>query len=184
VEKIRVTIERISKIITGIKNLARDGNQETYEKTTLNKIMDEVLQVWHCEGVRFEYKPCVAEVLLECRSAHIYQVMINLLNNARDAVSGLDEKWIALQVRDAGAAVEISITDSGHGIPAEIQDKIFLPFFTTKPTGKGSGLGLSIINKIVQAHQGTISIDKECPNTRFRILLPKTRSEAGEAAHE
>ncbi|MDJ0578364.1 MAG: ATP-binding protein [Xenococcaceae cyanobacterium MO_234.B1] len=66
----------------------------------------------------------------------------------------------------------VKITDSGSGIPAEIKDKIFTPFFTTKPTGEGTGLGLDIVNKIIDKHQGTIEVTSEPGNTVFSIWLP------------
>jgi signal transduction histidine kinase len=73
--------------------------------------------------------------------------------------------------------VEISIMDSGQGIPIELQHKLFQPFFTTKPQGKGTGLGLSIAARIIKAHQGVLSIDSQAAHTRFVISLPKTRTE-------
>ncbi len=70
----------------------------------------------------------------------------------------------------------VKITDSGSGIPAEIKDKIFTPFFTTKPTGEGTGLGLDIVNKIIDKHQGTIEVTSEPGNTVFSIWLPVSLS--------
>jgi len=74
---------------------------------------------------------------------------------------------------DLGDTVEIRVTDSGPGIPPEIREKIFQPFFTTKPVGQGTGLGLSVSRSIVAAYQGVFSVDPGCPNTRFVITLPK-----------
>ncbi|HEY9831122.1 MAG TPA: HAMP domain-containing sensor histidine kinase, partial [Stenomitos sp.] len=64
------------------------------------------------------------------------------------------------------------VTDSGCGIPAEIQDKIFQPFFTTKSAGEGSGLGLDIVQKIIEKHQGTITFTSVPGNTTFTVTLP------------
>jgi two-component system sensor histidine kinase DctS len=69
--------------------------------------------------------------------------------------------------------VEIAVTDSGMGIPKQIQAKIMQPFFTTKDIGKGTGLGLSISNGIMETHQGKLHLDDAPPNTKFVILLPK-----------
>jgi two-component system NtrC family sensor kinase len=85
----------------------------------------------------------------------------------------LPEKWIEIDVRDTSAGAEISVTDSGLGIPKEIQSKIHEPFFTTKANGKGAGLGLSISQRIVNAHRGTLTLDVNSRNTRFVITLPK-----------
>ena len=88
-----------------------------------------------------------------------------------------------MTTREAGDAVEITVRDNGTGIPPEIRDKLFQPFFTTKPTGEGTGLGLSISYDIItQQHGGTITVDSE-PGayTEFTIHLPR-RVAAGGAA--
>jgi signal transduction histidine kinase len=79
--------------------------------------------------------------------------------------------------RDLGAAVEIRVRDNGTGIPPELRDKLFQPFFTTKPTGEGTGLGLSISYDIVtQQHGGTIAVDSRVGEfTEFTIRLPRGR---------
>ena len=68
--------------------------------------------------------------------------------------------------------MKVSITDSGKGIPAEIKDKIFQPFFTTKPPGEGSGLGLDIVKKIVEKHQGIITFESTVGQTKCTVALP------------
>ena len=80
---------------------------------------------------------------------------------------------VSVSTKYPGDKVEISITDNGPGIPDSIKDKIFQPFFTTKPTGQGTGLGLSLAYDIVKAHGGTIEINsKEGEGTGFIIKLP------------
>jgi len=81
-----------------------------------------------------------------------------------------------VSTRDLGDAVEINIRDNGVGIPPEIKDKLFQPFFTTKPTGEGTGLGLSISYDIVtQEHGGTISVDSQIGEfAEFTVRLPRT----------
>jgi signal transduction histidine kinase len=82
--------------------------------------------------------------------------------------------------QDCGEAVEIRVRDNGTGIPSDIRDKLFQPFFTTKPTGEGTGLGLSISWDIVtQEHGGTIEVNTEVGEfTEFAIRLPRTRQAA------
>ena len=84
---------------------------------------------------------------------------------------------LKVTTRDLGEAVEIRVRDNGTGIPPEIRDKLFQPFFTTKPTGEGTGLGLSISYDIVtQQHGGTIAVDSRVGEfTEFTIRLPRTR---------
>ena len=83
---------------------------------------------------------------------------------------------LAVVTRDLGDAVEVRVRDNGAGIPAEIKDKLFQPFFTTKPTGEGTGLGLSISYDIVtQQHGGTITVDSQVGEfTEFTIRLPRS----------
>ena len=80
-----------------------------------------------------------------------------------------------MTTRDLGKAVEIRVRDNGTGIPPEIRDKLFQPFFTTKPTGKGTGLGLSITYDIItQQHGGAIAVDSTFGEfTEFTIRLPR-----------
>jgi signal transduction histidine kinase len=81
-----------------------------------------------------------------------------------------------VSTRDVGNEVEVRVRDNGIGIPAEIKDKLFQPFFTTKPTGEGTGLGLSISYDIVtQQHGGTITVESEPGRfTEFTVRLPRT----------
>ena len=84
---------------------------------------------------------------------------------------------LKVATHELGEAVEIRIRDNGVGIPPEIKDKLFQPFFTTKPTGEGTGLGLSISYDIVtQQHGGTIAVDSEVGSfTEFTVRLPRDR---------
>ena len=85
------------------------------------------------------------------------------------------EPTLKVITRDAGDAVEIRVRDNGTGIPADIRDKLFQPFFTTKPTGEGTGLGLSITYDIVtQQHGGSITVDSKVGEySEFTIRLPR-----------
>ena len=110
----------------------------------------------------------------------IGRVLLNLFNNAFYAVNGkkktANENYrpcISVQTKKLNDKVEIKISDNGNGIPQEILDKIFQPFFTTKPTGEGTGLGLSLSYDIVKAHGGEIKVEtKDGEGTKFIIQLP------------
>jgi signal transduction histidine kinase len=123
----------------------------------------------------------------------ITRVCLNLFSNGFYAATkrqreGGDPEFkptLKVSTRDFGDAVEIRIRDNGVGIPPEIKDKLFQPFFTTKPTGEGTGLGLSISYDIVtQEHGGTIAVDSRVGEfTEFTIRLPRThRTTMAEAA--
>ncbi|MCU0381974.1 MAG: HAMP domain-containing histidine kinase, partial [Chitinophagaceae bacterium] len=80
---------------------------------------------------------------------------------------------VSVSTRKSGDAIEIRVADNGMGIPEKLKDKIFQPFFTTKPTGQGTGLGLSISYDIVKAHGGHMEVHSvPGEGTEFRILLP------------
>lgn len=112
---------------------------------------------------------------LDCRVTEILQVLINLISNACDALEGKTERWIKVAARGCpDDMVQLSVTDSGPGIPAATRAKIFQPFFTTKSADQGTGLGLSIAKTIADRHGGSIFVDGECANTRFVIDLPAT----------
>ncbi|TWW09915.1 hypothetical protein E3A20_09620, partial [Planctomyces bekefii] len=80
--------------------------------------------------------------------------------------------------KDLGQVVEMTVEDSGPGIPKELREKIFLPFFTTKPKGLGTGLGLSISTKIAVAHGGSLTLDTTVPHTRFVMRVAKHHAKA------
>src|SRR5690606_26102170 len=103
----------------------------------------------------------------------IAQVLLNFISNSADAVEKLEEKWVRVTCEDKDTTITLSVTDSGKGIPREIQEKILQPFFTTKEVGRGTGLGLSISRGIIEAHKGKLRLDTSTSNTRFCIDLYK-----------
>jgi len=122
----------------------------------------------------------------------VNRVFINLIGNGFYAASKRQRESgeasfrpiLKVETRDLGEAVEVRIRDNGMGIPAEIKDKLFQPFFTTKPTGEGTGLGLSISYDIVtQQHGGTIEVESEVGGfTEFTVRIPRTYPATAEAA--
>jgi C4-dicarboxylate-specific signal transduction histidine kinase len=98
-------------------------------------------------------------------------VLINLFNNSADAIRDLKNKWIELNFDVKGNIFTITFTDSGHGIPKDLADKIMHPFFTTKAPNKGTGLGLSIAKNLIETHGGNFWLDAAHPHTRFIFEL-------------
>lgn len=99
------------------------------------------------------------------------QVFLNLIKNAMQALDGIPDGKININVKQISNKLTIDITDNGHGIPSEIKDKIFIPFFTTK--SDGTGIGLSLCKRIIRLHNGHLSIQESHNNqTTFRIDLP------------
>ncbi|NVK49746.1 MAG: GHKL domain-containing protein, partial [Cyclobacteriaceae bacterium] len=118
---------------------------------------------------------------LEVVSQDIGRVLLNLINNAfyavnERAISGIDGYLpeVIVSSRKTETGIEISVKDNGNGIPDSVKDKIFQPFFTTKPTGSGTGLGLSLSYDIVKAHGGELKVEsKEGKGTKFTLIIPK-----------
>ena len=112
----------------------------------------------------------------------IGRVILNLLTNAFYAVTekkklGIEgyEPTVSLITKKMGEKVEIRVADNGNGIPRKVLDKIFQPFFTTKPTGQGTGLGLSLSYDIIKAHGGELNVKTtENQGSTFTIALPST----------
>lgn len=173
------TTDRIAKIIIGLRAFARDGASDPFQKMDVQSIVKDTLDLcsekFRGSGVVLHVQMPENELLLSCRATQISQVLLNLLSNSFDASQEISEKWIKIEARDLGTEVELSVTDSGHGISAAIRSKLAQPFFTTKEVGKGTGLGLSISRGIVMDHGGHLILDEQSPHTRFVIVLPKDR---------
>lgn len=174
------TTNRIAIIIKGLHSFARDGSKMQLEQVSIKNIISDTLS-FCSEKIRLkniilevEYLEPNNDYFINCRPVEISQVILNLLNNATDAVANLNDKWIKISVKDTDQNTELSMTDSGSGIPEEIQDKIMQPFFTTKEIGMGTGLGLSVSKGIITSHHGEIIIDKKNKNTKIIIVLPKS----------
>jgi two-component system, NtrC family, sensor kinase len=107
-------------------------------------------------------------------------VLLNLFNNAfyaigerRKSESVEYEPTVSASTKKTGSRIYITVSDNGNGIPQKVIDKIFQPFFTTKPTGQGTGLGLSLSYDIIKAHGGEIKVEtKEGKGSEFIIQLP------------
>jgi PAS domain S-box-containing protein len=103
----------------------------------------------------------------------LQQVLLNLLVNAESAMEGTQLRHLSLTTQRKHSMVQIVISDTGHGMPPAVSQRVFEPFFTTKPPGEGTGLGLSVSYGIIQAHEGTISVESTPEvGTTFTILLP------------
>jgi PAS domain S-box-containing protein len=177
VDTIQVTGKRIERIVRSMKTLAYQGfEDEPFHLASLKDILTDSLELcsqrFASHGIKLSAPDMDESVRLECRSHQIVQVLVNLLNNAFDAVKILDEKWVRLSIQAAGPWIEITVEDSGKGIPVKLHGKLFDPFFSTKKVQYGTGLGLSISKSLIVAHQGDLLYDAESPNTRFVIRLP------------
>ncbi|MCM2278486.1 MAG: PAS domain S-box protein [Oligoflexia bacterium] len=185
-ESIEKTVDRIAAIIGGLRSFARDSSKDPPEDSEAEALLADALnlcgQRFKHAGISVTFESQSPGARIFCRRSQITQVLLNLLNNAFDAVKEQAEKWVRLEIREAGSGIEFRVTDSGPGIPGPLRPKLMLPFFTTKDSGKGSGLGLSASKGILEQHSGKLFLDESCPNTCFIAWLP--RRTHGETADE
>ncbi len=175
-KKICVNADRIAQIIRGLKTFSRDGKSDPFIKTPLKDIFADTFSISSerikLKNIQFEIFE-FADVIIDCRPTQISQVLLNLLNNAIDAIDNQPKAWIHIRVL-VGEDIQILITDSGSGIPVKIAEKIMDPFFTTKVVGNGTGLGLSISYGIIKEHKGVLVYNADHPNTQFIVRLPRS----------
>jgi signal transduction histidine kinase len=158
------------------------------EPTDINALCDEYLRLSY-HGLRAKDKSFNATMNADFDETigninivpqDIGRVILNLINNAFYVVdekkrSGIEnyEPTVSVSTKKVKDKVEIKVSDNGNGIPQKVLDKIFQPFFTTKPTGQGTGLGLSLSYDIVKAHGGELKVEtKENEGSVFTIQLP------------
>ncbi len=175
--KIEMSSQKISKIVKGVKVYIRQDGDEPHTMENLGSIIDDALVI--CENklkesmVAITLDPKINKIIIPCHFTQIFQVFVNLISNSVDAISGLQEKAIEITASETESRYVIKFQDSGNGIPKEFQDLIFNAFFTTKDRGVGSGLGLSLCRKILEAHGGSLAIDNNAKNTTFIIEFKK-----------
>ncbi len=175
--KIHEMCDRISKIIKNLRSYARDGSNDPFDFFEIDRFFTDIGELTRIKldkrGVAFKFVNNSKATHLYGKEIPLSQVIINLINNSADAVENLeDKKWVELKVDEDPQNITISVTDSGTGIPEEIQKRMLVPFFTTKPIGKGTGLGLSISATIIEEHGGKLIYNKDYPNTQFIVHLP------------
>ena len=192
---VRETAERAAVLTRDLLAFARQQSQATAPGATV--VIDELLASAEAMLARLAGKAITLEVQRDAASAatvlgpgHLDQILVNLIVNARDAMPAGGRITLATRRRSlvdddlrdfpdvvAGDYVELTVTDTGSGIPPEVRARIFDPFFTTKAVGHGTGLGLSIVYGIVRQAHGTVSVRSEPgAGTTFSILFPITGS--------
>ncbi len=171
---------RADAIVKGMLQHSRSGSGEK-ELTDINALCDEYLRLAY-HGIKAREKGFNANYELDLGPdlpkikvvpQDIGRVLLNLINNAFQAVSGVENGKVYISTRTLKDKIEVTIVDNGHGIPEEIKDKIFQPFFTTKATGQGTGLGLSLSYDIVtKGHNGKLYVkSKVGVGSEFSIQL-------------
>jgi signal transduction histidine kinase/ActR/RegA family two-component response regulator len=187
-EKINTAAGRCVRVVRNFLALARKRPPER-TLVALNQAVNDAVELlaYELRSHGIELRIVLADdlPLVSADGHQLQQVLVNLLANAHHAMRTVDgPKRISITSRAdaAGDRIQLEISDTGPGIPAEIQEKIFEPFFTTKPPGQGTGLGLSLCRTIIDQHGGTLTV-RSTPGrgATFLIELPSARQPAAAA---
>ncbi len=173
-ENISIAIGRASSVVLALKKYVHRSNDEKKSATDIADNIETVLTLNNNkikQGIEviknYETIPNI-----DTYPDEISQVWNNLITNAMHAMDNKGK--LTIDIINVGENIQIKVTDSGCGIPEDLRKKIFTPFFTTKISGEGTGLGLDIIKRIVDKHNGEITLDSEVgKGTTFTIQLPK-----------
>ena len=172
---VEATVDRIRRIVDALRSFARDAENDPMRPESVAGIVQDTVELcaqrFRQHSIQLVIDPIEPTLYVECRSAQIAQVLLNLLGNAHDAVESMPERRVRVAAVADDNEVHISVADNGPGVPAELRARIMEPFFTTKEIGKGTGLGLSVSKGIAEAHGGRLVHDDAAAETRFVLTL-------------
>jgi len=169
---ILTAIDKATKVVLALKSYVSCGKSDSKVRVNIIEGIENVLTLYQHQlkqGVKVIKNYDILSPI-DCYPYELNQVWINLVHNALWAMN--NQGTLRIDVKQHAQTVQISITDSGTGIPQEMQQQIFEPFFTTKLRPQGNGLGLDIVKRIVEKHQGQILVDSVPSKTTFTIVIP------------
>ncbi|MEM8882867.1 MAG: ATP-binding protein [Planctomycetota bacterium] len=173
----REEIERLNDIIKNYLSLSKLANAN-FERLDLNAVLREFAEEMEDEalrrGVRVEFKPCRGQAIVRGDRNMLRRVLVNLVQNAMD--SSPEDSRVVLGTRRLLRNVKLWVRDFGKGVPEQVEDQLFEPFFSTKE--RGTGLGLYLIREIVMAHDGRVALRSIKPQgAQATVLLPRLRED-------
>ena len=185
-EKAMEQVRKATDIISHLRTFGRAA-RVSIEQVDVDDVIERSLLLVHeqlrLRGIEVELELCTDELLVVANPIQLEQVFINLLTNARDALADSNRKTIRIASSRDGEKIRIAFSDTGPGIPLELQQRIFDPFFTTKEVGTGTGLGLSITYSILKEYGGEISVDSPPgKGATFLVELPFADEEPPQVA--
>ena len=168
-------LKRVANIVQSLKNFAYDQPAKR-QSADINEGIESTLKLLKLPLEHIEVEKHLAPLPnIDCNPSELNQVILNLLTNAADALDGRSQPKISIKTYLNGSEILITISDNGCGMPESVVSNIFVPFFTTKDVGKGTGMGMSISYGIVESHGGSIEvISEEDKGSEFTIRLPVT----------
>jgi C4-dicarboxylate-specific signal transduction histidine kinase len=183
-EKAMEQVQKATEIISHLRTFGR-ATPAKIERVDIDDVIERSLSLVHeqlrLRGIEVEFELWPDELIVFGNAIQLEQVFINLLTNARDALADSPRKKIKIVSSRDAERITITVSDTGPGIPREIEQRIFDPFFTTKEVGTGTGLGLSITYSILKEYGGDISVRSTRRGATFTIELPVAHGEPPEA---
>ncbi len=176
-KKINFAVERIAKIVKGLRSFSRQDNHDISDFSPFEAIQESIYlidEIYKKNGINVSLDSRVsASKVISGNRGNFQQMLMNLLSNAKDAVLESEQKNIEIILNETDNMLEITIKDSGCGIPEELHEKVFEMFFTTKDVNKGTGIGLSQVHNFVNEMDGSVNIESSVSQgTSFLIKLP------------
>lgn len=176
--KIEIASERIAKIVSGLRTFSRDDNDLVNFFSPVKVICenyDLLSNIYERDKIhlQLDIQSESRDILLFGSRGKFQQVIINLLSNAKDAVAKKNNKKISISSGVEDGYIKVVVEDNGSGIPFEVQEKMYDPFYTTKDVNRGTGIGLSLVHDFVYELDGRLELQTEIDKgTKFTVLLP------------
>ncbi|MEE3080142.1 MAG: HAMP domain-containing sensor histidine kinase [Bdellovibrionota bacterium] len=179
-------VKRVSSLVKSLKRMSYDNKDDEVAKVSLRQVIDDAFsfttEKLKYHKVDFSLNIKDLDVDLYCNGLHISQILLNLVNNSVYAISNFEKPWIKIESYIEDEFYVLEVVDCGKGIPRDVAEKIFDPFYTTKDINSGTGLGLSLSRTMAKNSGGDLLFDFKSPNTKFILKVPLYKSEKSSAA--
>ena len=176
VTDIQEASRRISELVGSVKNFTHMDRDAAKQQADIHDGIRNTLKMlnYKLKKNNIELKEIYDTTLpkVKIMPGEMNQVWTNLIDNAIDAMEAAKKGTLTITTGTHNGFLQVKVTDNGAGIPPELQTKVFDPFFTTKEMGKGTGMGLDVVNRIIRQHKGTVKVKSQPGNTEFEVCLP------------
>ena len=177
VEKLDTASQSIVALVSGIKTYVRieDAASAPIDlNSAIQESLDLVSFLYRRDHITLEIDFAHGQPVILGNIGRLQQVLMNLLSNARDAMESRDDKVITVRTRESGDEIVLEISDTGCGIPPDRLERVFARGYTTKPVGKGSGMGLNLVRQMIRDMKGEIGAESDPGRgTTFRVVFPR-----------
>jgi signal transduction histidine kinase len=173
VNTITIATDRTSKVVFALKSYTHQHYASEMHKVNIIDGLETILTLYNNKikhGVEITRNYQEVDPVW-CYPDELIQVWTNIIDNALYAMEY--RGTLIIDISQSDEFVIVAITDNGKGIPDEIRTRIFTPFFTTKPQGEGSGMGLDIVKKTIDKHKGEITVESIPGHTTFKVFIPR-----------